>query len=285
MTEHAPGDDTRAQDREDVANRVAQRRPARVRARQPWCDRRSRGADRPARACARDGAQRVRRASGRGSDRAAGGGRAEGPQPVGVRAHPLLPPPDGRRQPLRAVPDLPGRNLRQACRALRLRRARPPQHHVAADAEGQASLRHRPARPRLPQPRHLRPADVALGRLLRRVPLDGDRDDDRRALRLLRGRDRQPADAVHRPDPDSAGPRGAADRRHVLRQRRPAQGRRDPRAPALDGDRAHRPRCLPLTPREGIRRSRQGQRRRRLLASSCVTCFRTRSGRSSSTRR
>jgi ABC-type dipeptide/oligopeptide/nickel transport system permease subunit len=29
-------------------------------------------------------------------------------------------------------------------------------------------LRHRPARPRLPQPRHLRPADVALGRLLRR---------------------------------------------------------------------------------------------------------------------
>ena len=226
MTEHAPGDDMRAQDREDVAIGSLSAGPARVRARQPWCDRRARGADRAARACARDGAQRVRRASGRRSDRAAGRRRAEGAQPVGLRAHPLLPPPDGGGQPVRAVPDLPRRDLRQARRALRLRRARPAQHHLAADAEGQASLRHRPARPRLPQPRHLRPADVALGRVLRRVPLDGDRDDDRRARRLLRRRDGQPADALHRPDPDPAGSRSAADRGDVLRQRRPAQGRR-----------------------------------------------------------
>ena len=43
----------------------------------------------------------------------------------------------------------------------------------------------------------------------------------------------------------------------------PAQGRRHPRAPLLDGDRADRPGRLPLAPREGVRRGGEGERRQR----------------------
>ena len=287
MTERAPGDDTRAQDREDVPLDSLQRRPAGVRARpsrQPCppggIARRDR---RPLVRCQPDGGGD--RAARRRPGRAAGRGRAEGTQPVGVRADPLLPPQDGGDQPLRADRDLLRRALRRPRRALRVRRARPLQHHLAADADGQAPLRHRPARPRLSQPRHLRPPHVALGGVLRRLPLDDDRDHDRRARRLLRRRDRQPADALHRPDPDAARSRRAPHGGRVLRHRRSAQGRRHPRAPLLDGDRPDRPRRLPLAPREGVRRGGEGERRQRHAGSSCVTCSRTRSGRSSSTRR
>ena len=286
MTDRAPGDDTRAQDREDVSlDSYSVGQPASAHgnpgavavpeSRSRRCRRRR----------ARHGPQRVRRSSGRRPDRAAGRRRAEGAEPVGLRAHPLLPPQNGGDQPRRAVLDLPRRDLRQARGALRLRRARPPQHHLATDDEGQASLRHRPARPRLPQPRHLRPADVALGRVLRRLPLDRDRDDDRLAGRLLRRRGRQPADALHRPDPDPAGPRRAPDRGRVLRQRRSAQGRSDPRAPASG---RVSPASSAASSSPSARRSTSRPRRRAVpatAASSCGTCSRTRSDRSSSTRR
>ena len=164
------------------------------------------------------------------------------------------------RQPRRAVPDRPRRDLREA----RSRRTAstsststtsPP----APDAEGQAPLRHRPARPRLPQPGHLRHPDVALGRALRRLPLDGDRDDGRLARRLLRRPHRQPADALHRPHPDAPGPRRAAHRCGVLRH----TATRSRSAlilalPALDGLAPHRARRLPVAAREGVRRGREG---------------------------
>ena len=111
------------------------------------------------------------------------------------------------------------RDLREADRAVRLRRDRPrhTSDRSGADAQGRAHLRHRPARARLPEPGHLRHPHVALGRVLRRDPLDADRHGDRRGRRLLRRHGRQPAHALHRPHPHAAGPRRAAHRGRVPR--------------------------------------------------------------------
>ena len=108
---------------------------------------------------------------------------------------------------------------------------------------------------------------------------------DRCARGLLRRRRRQPADALHRPDPDAARTGRPADRGRTAREPQPAQGRPHPRVPLLDGARADRARHLPLASGEGVRRGGQGERRQQRCGSSSDTCFRTRSGRSSSTRR
>ena len=76
------------------------------------------------------------------------------------------------------------------------------------------------------------------------------------------GVDRQLADALHRPHPHPAGPRRAADRGGL-----PRLGGIPPlkvglilALPLLDGDRADRPRHVPLAAREGVRRGGEGQR-------------------------
>ena len=287
MTERAPGDDTRAQDREEVAldsssvgqPASAHGNPGAIAVPEepiaPLVDRLVR----------RQPDGHGDRDPGRRPDRTAGRRRAEGAQPVGLRTHPLLPSQDGGDQPDRAVRHLPRCDLRRNGWRPTASTSSTSSTSPHRRRRGQASLRHRPARPRLSQPRHLRPADVALGRVLRRLPLDHDRDDDRLAGRLLRRRARQPADAVHRPDPDAAHPRSAADRGHLLRQRGPAQGGPDPGPSAVDEYRPHRPRA---SSSRSARRSTSRPRRRvvpAMPASSCVTCSRTPSGRSSSTRR
>ena len=193
-----------------------------------------------------------------------GGRRAEGAKPVGVRAHPLLPPQAGGDQPVRPArrrprsPCSPTRSHRTATTSSTCSTPRRPRRSRAS------TVRHRPARPRLPEPRHLRHAHVALGRALRRVPLDDDRDDDRSDRRLLRRRRRQPADALHRPDPDAARARRAADGSS------PSSARRSPFKVAIilallfwTGIARDRARRLPLAAGEGVRRGGQGERRER----------------------
>ena len=166
-------------------------------------------------------------------------------------------------------------------------------------AVARPSLRHRPAGPRLLQPRHLRHPDVAGRRDRGRAARDGHRHRHRRRRRLLRRRDRQRAHALHRPDPHGAGPRGPARRRcvprllggrraarrHVVQHPATDGDRSHPRLPVLDRDRAHRARPVPLVTREGVRGGGQGIRGRRPAHHRCGTSSPTASARSSSTRR
>ena len=147
-----------------------------------------------------------------------------------------------------------------------------------ADARGPAHLRDRPARPRLPEPDHLRHPHVALGRLLRRDPRDGHRNRRRRRLRLLRRPGRQPAHALHRPHPHAsrASPScspppstSARDDSEVSLGRsrstipQPMKIGIILALPLLGRARARRARALPVAAREGVRRGGEGRRRER----------------------
>ena len=66
------------------------------------------------------------------------GRRAEGAKPVGLCAHPLLPPQTRGDQLVRPARVRPDRHLRRSGGAIRLRRARSAQHHLAPDARRQA---------------------------------------------------------------------------------------------------------------------------------------------------
>ena len=95
-------------------------------------------------------------------------------------------------------------------------------HPAGPDAERLAPVRHRRARPRLPEPRHLRAPHVALGGVLRRRRGHGSRHDRRSSRRLLRRKGRQPAHAVHRSPSRRPGPRRPARRsRRILGQGKP----------------------------------------------------------------
>ena len=183
----------------------------------------------------------------------------------------------------------PRRDLREARRAVRLRRARPRQHRQ---------------RRRRSKGRHLFGTDllgrdylsrvifglrtslwVALFVAVARRPLIGTTSARSPATTAAR---RQPAHALHRPHPDAARPR----RRCSYRGQR-SSGNGDPlpkvglilALPLLDGARADRARRLPLAAREGVRRGGEGRAAPATCASSCATCSRTASGRSSSPRR
>ena len=205
----------------------------------------------------------------------------EGAEPVGVRAHALLPPQAGRRQPHR--PDPASRSSRSSPKQVApygYDEHRPtthqPQHAGQAPTLRTGTLRHRPARPRLPEPRHLRHPDVALGRDLRRAALD---------RRSARPSARSPATTAARsttclmrftdliltvpglavllsPQPTSARAVEVSLGDHVAIPQ--------PMKIGLIlaflfwiGHRAHRARRLPLAAREGVRRGGEGGRRRR----------------------
>ena len=146
-----------------------------------------------------------------------------------------------------------------------------------ADVGRLAHLRHRSARPRLLQPRHLRRPDVTWRRARGGAASTVIGTAIGAAAGYYGGARRQRPHALHRPHPHAAGSRHPARRRPVLRpgrrQREPrrhdrhdpaADGDRPhPRVPLLDRHRAHRARVVPLVTREGVRGGGEGIRRRR----------------------
>lgn len=203
---------------------------------------------------------------------------------MGVRTRALLPAPARHGKPRRADPRARRRGVGRPGRAVQIRPDRPRQQRDAPDAERPPLLRHRPHRPRLLLACALRDPNDGADRIPRRDPLDDHRHCNRRDCRLLQRVGRQRPDALHRPDPDATRPRCPAHRRGVLRHRQAISGGRDPRLALLDGAGAH---CARQLSRCG-RRSTSKQRKRQAppICESCfVTCSRTPSGRSSSTRR
>ena len=129
------------------------------------------------------------------------GPRAQGPQPVVVRAAPLPPSPAGDDRPRRARHHLRRRRARAVGRAVHVRPDRPHQRAPRADDGRPPLLRHGRDRARLPQPRHLRHPHVRAGRSRRRGRIDPVRPDHGRDRRLLPRLGRQPHHAHHRPLP------------------------------------------------------------------------------------
>ena len=187
----------------------------------------------------------------------------QGAGPVGLRPQEVLPAPARGRQPDRPDRDRADRRssptasrptgtTSSTCSTSRSRR-RP---------RGPPLVRHRPARPRLLQPRHLRHPHVALGRAPRRGAATVIGTAIGAIAGYFGGCGRQPADAHHRPRPDAADARGAAGRRRSTSARATPCGSASSSRSCSGRARANRARHLPLPAREGVRRGGEGGRRR-----------------------
>ncbi len=109
----------------------------------------------------------------------------------------------------------------------------------------------------------LRHPELRAGRVPRGDRRDVHRDRHRGRLRVLQRVDGQPADAVHRLNPDATGARGAVDRRRIPRAPASRRGSRSSLRFSSGRPRANRARELPVAAREGVRRGREGGRLRR----------------------